>query len=540
MSHTASESLPPLTATSTRSPGSSMPNVVDRLLDLAAAQLQQVLGAEVGVVARQVDDRRPAADAGTCSSLPPGDDGAHLDRVVVGQPGVAGHQCAVADDEVRLSVRGPAGRAAAAPCGCPRSRSPAAGCAAGPSLVEPQARQDDLLAGLELLDGDRLRARAHHLAQEHPPDDEQSDDAPEPVVAEEPLGDGSCAGCNRAGESTGKRRARTPSQTRRISTRCSSCVPLRRPSRNTSSTTITPPIVAAMTSLLLLVDLALDLALQAAEPRSRSSRVTFSAGSRSRAWPSDRSSQSCSGRFKMSRPIRLITITSSATDHEHDQVRDPRQRARAPLVPLGLDQAEQPEQHDDRPEPEQERPGRAEPQPLPGALERIDGLLLGVRLDQVDDVADGDCRRVERPRPRRDPVDRSSSRAPYLSRRRSRPIGRLRSGGTAAWPRRRRAPPEIIEPLRRRDAPQQAVPVGRTDRRQAGEVVRRQQRVVADLRARRHLGAASPGAHGQFEHAAHPVAQRVDALAQAVVVGILGRASPRRRRSGTGRRAATR
>ena len=47
--------------------------VGDRLLDLAAAQLLQVLAAEVGVVAGQVDDRRPPAHAAFAHIPPPAD-----------------------------------------------------------------------------------------------------------------------------------------------------------------------------------------------------------------------------------------------------------------------------------------------------------------------------------------------------------------------------------------------------------------------------------------------------------------------------------
>ena len=58
MSHTASESLPPLTATRSRSSGANMSTSRRSPWPSAAAQLDEVLGTEVGVVARQVDDRR--------------------------------------------------------------------------------------------------------------------------------------------------------------------------------------------------------------------------------------------------------------------------------------------------------------------------------------------------------------------------------------------------------------------------------------------------------------------------------------------------
>ena len=58
MSQSASESLPPDTATSTRSPGSSISCVVDRPAHLLLAVVEEVVAAERGVVAADVDDRR--------------------------------------------------------------------------------------------------------------------------------------------------------------------------------------------------------------------------------------------------------------------------------------------------------------------------------------------------------------------------------------------------------------------------------------------------------------------------------------------------
>ena len=81
------------------------PEVLDRLLDLAPAQLEQVVAAEVGVVARQVDDRRLAAHAALTHCSPSRDDRADLDRVGIVQTLITGNQCAVADDQVRLSVQ---------------------------------------------------------------------------------------------------------------------------------------------------------------------------------------------------------------------------------------------------------------------------------------------------------------------------------------------------------------------------------------------------------------------------------------------------
>jgi hypothetical protein len=67
-----------------------MSNSSMALAVLVAAQPQEVLGAEVGVVAADVDDRRPR-HTGT-SRRAPGDDGADLHLVVVGEHGVARHE----------------------------------------------------------------------------------------------------------------------------------------------------------------------------------------------------------------------------------------------------------------------------------------------------------------------------------------------------------------------------------------------------------------------------------------------------------------
>ncbi len=63
MSQSASESLPPDTATSTRSPGSSMRCEWIARAHLLVAVVHEVLLAERGVVAADVDDRRPLAHA---------------------------------------------------------------------------------------------------------------------------------------------------------------------------------------------------------------------------------------------------------------------------------------------------------------------------------------------------------------------------------------------------------------------------------------------------------------------------------------------
>ena len=103
MSHTARESFPPLTATSTDRRLQHV-EVVDRLRHLAATQLLQMLGAEVGVVPGQIDDRRRlahlalAADGG--HAAPPEITGRTSIDVVLVEAGVAGHERAVADHEV--------------------------------------------------------------------------------------------------------------------------------------------------------------------------------------------------------------------------------------------------------------------------------------------------------------------------------------------------------------------------------------------------------------------------------------------------------
>ena len=62
--------MPPDTATSTRSPGAIMSNSSMALAHLVAAELEEVLGAEVGVVAADVDDRRLAAHAALHAAPP--------------------------------------------------------------------------------------------------------------------------------------------------------------------------------------------------------------------------------------------------------------------------------------------------------------------------------------------------------------------------------------------------------------------------------------------------------------------------------------
>ena len=76
------------------------------------------------------------------TSRSPGDHGADLDHVVVVEAGVAGHQRAVADHEVRLAVEVELGEQRCDRARARRSRSPAAGCAAAPSPPLRRPRRD--------------------------------------------------------------------------------------------------------------------------------------------------------------------------------------------------------------------------------------------------------------------------------------------------------------------------------------------------------------------------------------------------------------
>ncbi len=81
--------------------------MLDRLDHLAPAQLQEVLGAEVGVVSGQVDDRRSAAGAalrtGGDHQTPPEITGRISTVSSAAEVGVARYEGAVADDEVRFA-----------------------------------------------------------------------------------------------------------------------------------------------------------------------------------------------------------------------------------------------------------------------------------------------------------------------------------------------------------------------------------------------------------------------------------------------------
>ena len=100
----ASESLPPDTATSTRSPGASMSKSLMALRHLVAAELEEVLRAEVGVVAPDVDDRRPLAH-GALHAAPPEMTGRISTTSASSSSGVAGHERVADDHEHRLAVQ---------------------------------------------------------------------------------------------------------------------------------------------------------------------------------------------------------------------------------------------------------------------------------------------------------------------------------------------------------------------------------------------------------------------------------------------------
>ena len=110
--------------------------VLDRLGDLAPAQLDEVLDAEVGVVARQVDDRRPRLGTyrdGTSLHTPPEITGRISTVSSSVEQLVAGHEGAVADHEVRLPVQLELLEQRPARARARRSRPRDVGCAAAPS-----------------------------------------------------------------------------------------------------------------------------------------------------------------------------------------------------------------------------------------------------------------------------------------------------------------------------------------------------------------------------------------------------------------------
>ena len=150
----------------------------------------------------------------------------------------------------------------------------------------------------------------------------------------------------------------------------------------------------------------------------------------------------------------------------------------------------------DRPRPSSDGAGRAHPEPPAGALERAERLLLGVGLDEVDDV--GDRRRVVvgvalgavrgrrhgggsitlRCRPSRPCIGSAEPEAEHR-------LDVVEALG------------EQVEALGRRRGAQQAVAVGRAERRQRGEVVRRDERVVADTASRSTSAGTSPSCGGE-------------------------------------------
>ena len=101
--------MPPDTATNTRSSRCDHLEVVDRLDHLAAAELHEVLGTEVGVVPRQVDDRRtPTGSAlrtGGHHHAPPEITGRISTTSSSSELGVARHERAVADHQMRFAVQ---------------------------------------------------------------------------------------------------------------------------------------------------------------------------------------------------------------------------------------------------------------------------------------------------------------------------------------------------------------------------------------------------------------------------------------------------
>ena len=154
MSHTASESLPPDTATSARSSGCEHVEVLDGAGHLVAAQPQEVLRAEVGVVAPDVDDRRLLAH-GALHCRTPGDHRADLDGVGVLRAGRRRARACRRRSPARTRGSPRGGRGARAPA---RARPPparASGCAAAPASALPVGLRgvgdEDRLARAQLL-----------------------------------------------------------------------------------------------------------------------------------------------------------------------------------------------------------------------------------------------------------------------------------------------------------------------------------------------------------------------------------------------------
>ena len=150
-----------------------------------------------------------------------------------------------------------------------------------------------------------------------------------------------------------------------------------------------PP--AVMNVFLLVVDLAAHAVLQRLE-----ASLEVVAGDRGlsgrcgSAWPSLRS-PCC----RLSRLMRLIDQHDEQDgDDEHDDVRHPRPAARRDRSHSVWISRSSPSSTIDQPRPSSSGAGDAHRQPAAGALERAERLLLGVGLDEIDDVAEIDDRVV--------------------------------------------------------------------------------------------------------------------------------------------------
>ena len=206
--------------------------------------------------------------------------------------GVTGHERAVADHEVRLAVEPELGEQVAHRCGRRRSRSPAAGCAAGPSPVAVGGRPRDAAEDRRSRPGrifsmaDRPRvacsitlrsvrrammakAIAFHsrLRPNRPSVIARADDEH-----------------RRVGEERAARRPRD--QTRRISTSVVFFLPLRRPSRKMTTHDQQAADAGGGEERASCRRPAPDAVLQRRKRCSRSSRVIVVCGGCGAAWPS--------------------------------------------------------------------------------------------------------------------------------------------------------------------------------------------------------------------------------------------------------------
>ena len=138
----ASESLPPLTATSTRSPGASIVVVGDRLLDLPSAQLLRCSAQKLALWRGRsmIAGPRHTRHFDT-TAQPPEITGRTSTTSVSSSRSSPGTKRAVADDEVGLPVEPQLGEQRIDRCATPSPRPPAAGCAAGPSPLRQRPRR---------------------------------------------------------------------------------------------------------------------------------------------------------------------------------------------------------------------------------------------------------------------------------------------------------------------------------------------------------------------------------------------------------------